>query len=130
MDYIVLTSVDRDDLPDGGSGHFAETVKALKVSYLSSYSVWLFSLTLLNMLLHILYAISAKETNIEMLIPCSCNSLLQNLKPEIMVECLTSDFRGDLSAVDTLVHSGLDVFAHNIETVKRLQRIVRDRRAG
>lgn len=47
-----------------------------------------------------------------------------------MVECLTSDFRGDLSAVSTLVHSGLDVFAHNIETVKRLQRIVRDPRAG
>lgn len=65
-----------------------------------------------------------------MLIPWSCDSLLQNLKPEIMVECLTSDFRGDLSAVDTLVHSGLDVFAHNIETVKRLQRIVRDPRAG
>lgn len=34
MDYIVLTSVDRDDIPDGGSGHFAETVKALKVKFL------------------------------------------------------------------------------------------------
>lgn len=55
---------------------------------------------------------------------------MQNLKPEILVECLTSDFRGDLEAVSTLVHSGLDVFAHNIETVKRLQRIVRDPRAG
>ena len=55
---------------------------------------------------------------------------MQKLKPEIMVECLTSDFRGDLKAVETLVHSGLDVFAHNIETVKRLQRIVRDPRAG
>lgn len=55
---------------------------------------------------------------------------MQKLKPDIMVECLTSDFRGDLKAVDTLVHSGLDVFAHNIETVKRLQRIVRDPRAG
>ncbi|KAK6122469.1 hypothetical protein DH2020_043791 [Rehmannia glutinosa] len=83
VDYIVLTSVDRDDLPDGGSGHFAETVKAMKI-----------------------------------------------LKSDIMVECLTSDFRGDLKAVSTLVHSGLDVFAHNIETVKRLQRIVRDPRAG
>ncbi|KAL8105696.1 hypothetical protein AgCh_029479 [Apium graveolens] len=83
VDYIVLTSVDRDDIPDGGSGHFAETVKALKT-----------------------------------------------LKPDIMVECLTSDFRGDLKAVSTLVHSGLDVFAHNVETVKRLQRIVRDPRAG
>ncbi|EPS67544.1 lipoyl synthase, chloroplastic, partial [Genlisea aurea] len=83
VDYIVLTSVDRDDLPDGGSSHFAETVKASK-----------------------------------------------RLKPEIMIECLTSDFRGDLNAVETLVRSGLDVFAHNIETVKRLQRIVRDPRAG
>ncbi|CAI9097111.1 OLC1v1033433C1 [Oldenlandia corymbosa var. corymbosa] len=83
VDYIVLTSVDRDDLPDGGSAHFAETVKAMK-----------------------------------------------ELKPDIMVECLTSDFRGDLDAVSALVHSGLDVFAHNIETVKRLQRIVRDPRAG
>lgn len=83
VDYIVLTSVDRDDLPDGGSSHFAETVKAMK-----------------------------------------------GLKPDIMVECLTSDFRGDLDAVSTLVHSGLDVFAHNIETIKRLQRIVRDPRAG
>ncbi|KAF2312319.1 hypothetical protein GH714_034194 [Hevea brasiliensis] len=80
---IVLTSVDRDDLPDGGSGHFAQTVQAMK-----------------------------------------------KLKPKIMIECLTSDFRGDLKAVETLVHSGLDVFAHNIETVKRLQRIVRDPRAG
>lgn len=47
-----------------------------------------------------------------------------------MVECLTSDFRGDLKAASTLVHSGLDLFPHNIENVKRLQRIVRDPRAG
>ncbi|XP_047341591.1 lipoyl synthase, chloroplastic [Impatiens glandulifera] len=83
VDYIVLTSVDRDDLPDGGSGHFART-----------------------------------------------NIALKDLKPEIMIECLTSDFRGDLNAVSTIVNSGLDVFAHNVETVKRLQRIVRDPRAG
>ena len=30
LDYVVLTSVDRDDLKDGGSLHFAETVKQLK----------------------------------------------------------------------------------------------------
>ncbi|CAL9097094.1 unnamed protein product [Musa acuminata var. zebrina] len=83
VDYVVLTSVDRDDLPDGGSGHFAQTVKALK-----------------------------------------------KLKSDILVECLTSDFRGDLEAVSLLADSGLDVFAHNIETVRRLQRIVRDPRAG
>ncbi|KAG7979083.1 hypothetical protein I3843_05G112400 [Carya illinoinensis] len=83
VDYIVLTSVDRDDLPNGGSGHFSQTVKTMK-----------------------------------------------KLKPKIMVECLTSDFRGDLKAVETLVHSGLDVFAHNIEIVRRLQRIVKDPRAS
>jgi lipoate synthase len=30
LEYIVITSVDRDDLPDQGSGHFAETVQKLK----------------------------------------------------------------------------------------------------
>ena len=30
LDYIVLTSVDRDDLEDGGSNHFAETVRLIK----------------------------------------------------------------------------------------------------
>lgn len=31
LDYIVITSVDRDDLSDQGSGHFAETVQKLKI---------------------------------------------------------------------------------------------------
>jgi len=30
LDYVVLTSVDRDDMPDQGSSHFAETVRNLK----------------------------------------------------------------------------------------------------
>jgi hypothetical protein len=42
---------------------------------------------------------------------------LKALKPEILVECLTPDFQGDLQAVRHLARSGLDVFAHNIETV-------------
>ena len=81
--YIVLTSVDRDDVPDGGAEHFARTVRVLK-----------------------------------------------KLKPDIIAECLTPDFRGDLDAVRHLAKSGLDVFAHNIETVERLQGRVRDPRAG
>lgn len=40
----------------------------------------------------------------------------------MFVECLTSDYRGDLKAVETVVDSGLDVYAHNVETVKELQR--------
>ena len=40
------------------------------------------------------------------------------------------DFQGDLAAVRMLASSGLDVFAHNVETVERLQKRVRDPRAG
>ena len=41
--------------------------------------------------------------------------------PSILVECLTGDFRGDLKGVEAVVNSGLDVYAHNVETVHRLQ---------
>ena len=79
----MLTSVDRDDMPDGGAAHFAETVIELK-----------------------------------------------RLAPHILVECLTPDFRGDMSAVRQVAVSGLDVYAHNIETVRELQWLVRDPRAN
>jgi lipoic acid synthetase len=46
------------------------------------------------------------------------------------VEVLAPDFRGDQTALNTLLESGLHVFAHNIETVERLQSSVRDRRAN
>ncbi|KAL1506029.1 hypothetical protein ABEB36_005465 [Hypothenemus hampei] len=82
LDYIVLTSVDRDDLPDGGSNHFAETVREIK-----------------------------------------------NRNSNILVECLVPDFRGNLAQVQTIVDCGLDVYAHNIETVEKLTPYVRDRRA-
>lgn len=42
--------------------------------------------------------------------------------PKILVECLTPDFRGDLKAVEKVALSGLDVYAHNVETVPELQR--------
>lgn len=42
--------------------------------------------------------------------------------PKILVECLTPDFRGDLRAVEKVALSGLDVYAHNVETVPELQR--------
>ncbi|XP_019408484.1 PREDICTED: lipoyl synthase, mitochondrial [Crocodylus porosus] len=83
LDYVVLTSVDRDDMPDGGAEHFAKTVSHLK------------------------------ERN-----------------SGILVECLTPDFRGDLKAVEKVALSGLDVYAHNVETVPELQRKVRDPRAN
>lgn len=30
LDYVVLTSVNRDDLPDGGASHYAKTIQAIK----------------------------------------------------------------------------------------------------
>lgn len=83
LSYVVLTSVDRDDLPDQGSAHFAQTVKNLKAH----------------------------------------NS-------KLLVECLIPDFRGDKEAIGLVAKSGLDVIAHNIETIERLQGVVRDHRAN
>lgn len=83
LTYVVLTSVDRDDLPDGGSGHFAETI-------------------------------------VETRKKC----------PEILIEVLTPDFQGDREAIRTVVNAHPDVFAHNIETIERLQGKARDRRAN
>jgi len=82
LDYVVLTSVDRDDVEDAGSSHIAKIIQELK-----------------------------------------------RQKPELMVECLAPDFGGNLSCVETVADSGLDVFAHNIETVERLTPFVRDPRA-
>ena len=81
--YVVLTSVNRDDLDDGGAGHYAACVRAVK------------------------------ERN-----------------PDTAVEALTPDFLGVLSDVETVVDAGIEVFAQNIETVRRLTHPVRDPRAG
>ncbi|KAI9655726.1 MAG: hypothetical protein M1821_005161 [Bathelium mastoideum] len=50
--------------------------------------------------------------------------------PTMLVEALTGDFQGDTQLVRQVARSGLDVFAHNIETVEALTPQVRDRRAG
>jgi lipoic acid synthetase len=83
LKYVVLTSVNRDDLEDGGAEHYAQTVQAIK-----------------------------------------------ELNPETAVEALTPDFKGLSSSIETLVNCGLEVFAQNVETVKRLTHPVRDIRAG
>jgi len=83
LDYVVLTSVDRDDLDDQGAAHFAETIREIK-----------------------------------------------RRDPEILVECLVPDFRGEEALVAEVLDAGPDVVAHNVETVERLQRPVRDPRAG
>ena len=51
-------------------------------------------------------------------------------KPALRVEVLAPDFRGEAGPIDAVATCGLDVFAHNVETVARLQGRVRDHRAG
>lgn len=101
--YIVMTSVDRDDLVDGGAAHIAETVRKIKSKSVSpplapglgADGAW-------------------------------CRA------PQILLEALTPDFAGPNQQASTalVATSGLDVFAHNMETVERLTPHVRDRRAG
>ena len=49
--------------------------------------------------------------------------------PGSKVEILSGDYRGDLRALDIVMDSHPDVFAHNLETVRRLTPNVRDKRA-
>lgn len=42
---------------------------------------------------------------------------------------MTGDFAGSLDHISVVAKSGLDVYAHNIETVEALTPYVRDRRA-
>lgn len=83
LKYVVLTSVDRDDLPDGGSSHYAACIREIK-----------------------------------------------RLNPETAVEALTPDFAGKTEDVQKVLDAGVEVYAQNLETVRRLTHPVRDPRAG
>ena len=76
--YVVVTSVDRDDLADGGAEHFAQTIA---------------------------------ETRARI--------------PSCRVEVLIPDFKGDETALRTVLDARPDVLNHNIETVQRLYRTAR-----
>lgn len=78
LKFAVVTSVNRDDLQDGGSKHFAQTIR------------W-----------------------------------IRNLSPQAGIEVLIPDFRGDESALLTVLEARPDVLNHNVETVPHLYRRVR-----
>lgn len=79
LDYVVLTSVNRDDLPDQGAGHIAATIEAV-----------------------------------------------HRRLPTCRIEMLIPDFRGDADCIRRVVETPLSVLAHNLETVPRLTREVRN----
>lgn len=78
LDYVVLTSVARDDLSDQGAGRFVETIAAIRQQ-----------------------------------------------RPQAKIEVLTPDFRGDRTCISTVVAASPICYNHNIETVRRLQGVVR-----
>ena len=55
---------------------------------------------------------------------------LKELRPDMLVETLLGDFQGHLDYVDVTVDAKPDVWAHNVEVVKRLQRTIRDVRCS
>jgi lipoic acid synthetase len=59
-----------------------------------------------------------------------CIRAIKQRRPETAVEALTPDFQGVFADVETVVDSGLEVFAQNVETVRRLTHPVRDPRAS
>lgn len=83
LKYVVITMVDRDDLKDGGCGHFIKVFSAVK-----------------------------------------------DQNPGIKIEFLSGDFSGDEILLEKILLTRLEVFAHNIETVRRLTPRVRDARAS
>lgn len=50
---------------------------------------------------------------------------VHNRVPECAVEVLTADFRGQQEYLDVVLDACPDIFNHNLETVKRLQRPIR-----
>ncbi len=78
LHHVVLTSVARDDLKDGGAGIFAATIRAIRAEI-----------------------------------------------PGVSIEVLTPDFQGDETSIRTVLEAGPDVYNHNIETVRRLQAVIR-----
>lgn len=84
LDYVVITVVNRDDLPDGGAGHYRRCVEAVHARL-----------------------------------------------PETGIELLSSDLAGNWDALAALVEGiPLSVFAHNVECVPRMDKVVRDPRAS
>ena len=71
------------------------------------------------------------KSNKSKFLPSPRSSILLTLirAPQILVEALTGDFAGSLEQVSLVANSGLDVYAHNVETVEELTPYVRDRRA-
>lgn len=108
LKYVVITSVTRDDLADGGAEHFANCITQIReLSHCEERSD---------------EAIQER--------PVTHPSPLrgEGCKPhfsKVKIEILTPDFNGDTKALDTIIKSTPDVFNHNIEVVERIFKTAR-----
>ena len=82
LSHVVLTSVARDDLDDGGASIFAATIRSI-----------------------------------------------QEILPDASIEVLTPDFGGDEDSIQKVLEACPDVYNHNVETVRRLQSVIRPQAA-
>jgi lipoic acid synthetase len=108
LEHVVITCVSRDDLPDGGAGHFAKTIAAIRRAAEKAA-----------------IADRAGEDRSH-----SCHDRQMGTVPFFRpsIEVLPSDFGGNRAAVDRLIAAAPEVYNHNTETVPRLFHVVRDRR--
>ncbi len=125
LEHVVITCVSRDDLPDGGAEHFAQTIaeirraahKAAIVDRADEKAT---------------IGDRAGESR-----PCDVFSGAGGARTSShptpvpfspTIEVLPSDLAGNLAAVDRLIEAAPEVYNHNTETVPRLFHAVRDQR--
>jgi lipoic acid synthetase len=107
LKYVVITCVDRDDLADSGAAHWAQTIEQIRSRRgplaLAPDGQW---------------DIRARGDH-------SGDIFTGRYISGTGVEILSGDFKGRQLDVETVVRARPDVFAHNVETVPRLQKVAR-----
>ncbi len=99
LKHVVLTSVTRDDLPDGGAGHFARCIEAIRC-FVSQAAC-------------LRYENPTKQE-------AEAEDSRAGCPRHVTIEVLTPDFQGDPACLDVVYRARPDVFNHNVETTRRL----------
>lgn len=104
LKYVVITSVTRDDLPDGGAEHFANCLKEIKQT-------------------NVRHCEEQSDAEIQEITPHP--TLSPKGRGIIQIEILTPDFKNNTTALDTIIKAAPDVFNHNIEVVEEIFKTAR-----
>jgi lipoyl synthase len=135
LEHAVITCVTRDDLPDGGAGHFVQTIAEIRKASQRTWTEMYSSRSARGS--QSVDRPHAEREEYDPLAPTLCVGTHTEAHaggtPALRVPCptievLPSDFAGNAAAVDRVVDAGPDVYNHNTETVPRLFHVVRDGR--